>query len=252
MWTVARTGPRPVADNCVSFSRPRRHMHDTEPAPELSAAPGARLRSWTRAVIAAGILAWAGGVAWGLQKIESYSSTPGTAAEAPAKWPGSALVTPQAGRSTLVMFIHPQCSCTRASLAELKTILERTHGAVSAWIVVLKPSGMNDEWAEAGSAGTARSMSGVTVVTDDNGTEADRFGALTSGHAVLYSAAGKLQFSGGITAARGHVGENSGERSVVSLVATGKADADRHEVYGCGLHDPASSARPPSEASRIP
>jgi hypothetical protein len=230
-------------------------MHDTEQGLETASAPAEQRRSWARAVIAIGILAWVGGVAWGLQKIETYSSTPGMASEAPAKWPGSALVAPQAGRSTLVMFMHPQCSCTRASLEELKTILDNTHGAVSAWVVVLKPSGMNDEWSHSATWETARSMSGVTVVMDDNGTEADRFGALTSGHTVLYSTTGKLEFSGGITAARGHVGENSGERSVVSLVATGKADrslrdeagppdvnlADRsssHEVYGCGLHDP--------------
>jgi hypothetical protein len=214
-------------------------MHDTEEGLDTASAPAKRQRrSWTRAPIAIGILAWVGGVAWGLQKIESYSSTPGMAAEVPAKWPGSALVAPQAGRSTLVMFIHPQCSCTRASLEELKIILDSTHGAVSAWVVVLKPSGMNDEWTHSDTWETAHSLSEVTVVMDDNGTEAERFGALTSGHTVLYSSVGKLEFSGGITAARGHVGENSGERSVVSLVATGKADASSHEVYGCGLHDP--------------
>jgi hypothetical protein len=213
-------------------------MHDTEQGPDTPPAPAEGRRSWTRAAIAIGILAWVAGVAWGLQKIDTYSSTPGMAAQAPANWPGSTLVTPQTGRSTLVMFVHPQCSCTRASLEELKTILERTHGAVSAWVVVLKPSDMNDEWSDTGTSETARSLSGVTVVMDANGTEADRFGALTSGHTVLYSSAGKLEFSGGITAARGHVGSNSGEQSVVNLVVTGKADASSHEVYGCGLHDP--------------
>jgi len=213
-------------------------MHDTEKGPDTAPAPAEGHRARARAAIAIGILAWVAGVAWGLQKIETYSSTPGMAAEAPATWPGSTLVTPQAGRPTLVMFIHPQCSCTRASLEELKTILERTHGAVSAWVVVLKPSEMNDGWSDSGTSETARNMSGVTLVMDDNGVEADRFGALTSGHTVLYSSAGKLEFSGGITAARGHVGDNSGEQSVLSLVATGKADASSHEVYGCGLHDP--------------
>jgi hypothetical protein len=214
-------------------------MYDSEKGLDTDSAPAERRRSWKRAAIALGILAWVGGVAWGIQKIEHYSSTPGMAAEAPAQWPGSALVAPQAGRSTLVMFMHPQCSCTSASLEELKTIVERTHGAVAAWVVVLKPSGMNDEWAQSGTWETARNMSGVTVVMDDNGGEADRFGAFTSGHTVLYSADGTLQFSGGITAARGHVGENSGERSVINFVASGKADSSVHEVYGCGLHDPA-------------
>ena len=34
------------------------------------------------------------------------------------------------------------------------------------------------------------------------------------------------------------MGANAGERRVVSLVTTGKADASGHEVFGCGLHDP--------------
>jgi len=190
------------------------------------------------AATALGVLAWATGVAWGLQKIESYSTTPGMAATAPATWPSSVLVSPHAGRSTLVMFIHPQCSCTRASLEELKAILERTHDGLSAWVVVLKPDGMNDEWAHSSTWEAARNMIGVTVVMDDNGSEAARFGALTSGDTVLYSPNGKLEFSGGITAARGHVGDNSGVRSVVSLVMSGKSDSQVHEVFGCGLHDP--------------
>lgn len=213
-------------------------MYGTEQGPDTHSAPAERRRSWVRAALAAGILAWVGGVAWGLQKIESYSSTPGQATEAPVQWPGSALVSPQAGRATLVMFIHPQCSCTRASLAELKTILDDTHGAVSAWVVVLNPTGMGDEWSHSSTWETARGMRGVTVVMDESGSEADRFGALTSGHTVLYSPGGKLEFSGGITVARGHVGANAGERSVINLVSTGKADVSRHEVFGCGLHDP--------------
>jgi hypothetical protein len=213
-------------------------MYGTEQGPDTRSAPAESRRSWTRALLAAGILAWVGGIAWGLQKIGSYSSTAGQVGEAPAQWPGSELVSPQADRSTLVMFMHPQCSCTRASLEELKTILDNTHGAVSAWIVVLKPGGMGDEWTHSGTWETARKMRGVTVVMDDEGSEADRFGALTSGHTVLYSPGGKLEFSGGITVARGHVGENSGERRVISFVSTGKADSGGHEVYGCGLHDP--------------
>jgi hypothetical protein len=213
-------------------------MSSTDREPHPGSAPAGQRRLRTRVAIAIGILAWVAAVAWGLQKIESYSSTPGMAAAAPAQWPGSTLVTPHAGRSTLVMFIHPQCSCTRASLAELQAILDKTGNAVSAWIVVLKPNGVNDEWAHSSTWETARSMRGVTVAIDGQGIEADRFGALTSGDTFLYSPVGKLQFSGGITAARGHVGANAGERRVVSFVATGEADAASHEVYGCGLHDP--------------
>ena len=213
-------------------------MSRPDPAPDTDPGQPQQRRSLTRLIIAAGVLAWVAGIAWGLEKIERYSSTPGTASVAPGQWPGSALVFPQPGRATLIMFIHPQCSCTRASLAELQAILEKTRPSVSAWVVVLKPDGMNDEWTHSSTWESAQALSGVTLVTDDNGAEADRFGALTSGHTVLYSARGQLEFSGGITAARGHVGDNAGAQRVVSLVETGKADSDSHEVYGCGLHDP--------------
>jgi hypothetical protein len=195
-------------------------------------------RAITALVIGLGVLAWVGGVAWGLQKIQAYSSTPGQAAVAPAVWPGSPLVAPVAGRDTLVMFIHPQCSCTRASLSELQTILDTAHGSVAAWVVVLKPHGMGDGWTHSETWSTASHMAGVNVVTDDEGSEAELFGASTSGYTVVYDASGKLLFTGGITRARGHVGDNLGRERVLSLVQTGTADASTHEVFGCGLHDP--------------
>jgi hypothetical protein len=241
-----------VRRRAVSFRLPRHNssgllnrgvlrrtaMSSTETQLDTGPAPARPRLSWKSGLIALGVLAWVSGIAWGIQKIQAYSSTPGVVAAAPASWPGSALVEPKQGESTLVMFMHPQCSCTRASLAELQAILDRTHGAVSAWVVVLKPNAMGDEWTHSATWKAARAMPGVTVVMDQEGAEAGRFGASTSGHTVLYDARGQLQFTGGITAARGHVGDNTGRQRVVSLVETDTADSHQHEVYGCGLHDP--------------
>ena len=197
----------------------------------------------TTLVVGLGVFAWVAGVAWGLQKIQAYSFTPGEAEVAPAVWPSatqpaSTRVLTIAGRATLVMFIHPQCSCTRASLTELQAILDTAPGTLSAWVVVLKPHGMGDDWTHSETWSMASHMAGVTVVMDDDGHEAALFGASTSGHTVLYDKVGKLVFTGGITGARGHVGDNAGRERVLSLVQTGTADANTHEVYGCGLHDP--------------
>lgn len=213
-------------------------MPTAEPQHPKPPASAKTRKTWSRVAIAAGALAWVAGVAWGLQKIQVYSTTPGAAAVAPSSWPGSAMLAPKAGQPTLVMFIHPQCSCTRASLAELQSILDQAQGSLSAWVVVLKPSGMPEEWTRSSTWESARQIAGVTVVEDFEGTEADRFGASTSGDTVLYDAQGRLQFHGGITAARGHVGNNTGRERVVSLINTGDADSHTHEVYGCGLHDP--------------
>src|SRR4029079_14053071 len=114
-------------------------------------------------------------------------------AVAPAKWPGSKLVKLAPGHSTLVMFVHPLCSCTRASLAELESVLQQSDGRVSAWIMVLHPGGTSDEWQRSSTLDSARHLPGVHLVMDTDGAEADRFGAATSGQVVLYDARGQLQ-----------------------------------------------------------
>ena len=52
------------------------------------------------------------------------------------------------------------------------------------------------------------------MLRDDDGAEARRFGAETSGQTLLYDARGALAFSGGITGARGHAGDNAGRASL--------------------------------------
>jgi hypothetical protein len=56
---------------------------------------------------------------------------------------------------------------------------------------------------------------------------------------VLFDSHGKLLFEGGITGSRGHVGDNEGEDSVISLLTTGRAERHEHPVFGCGFHSPA-------------
>jgi hypothetical protein len=195
-------------------------------------------RAAVRVAVVVAVLIWLAGVLLGLQFLWTYKSTPGTNATAPARWPGSTLITPAAGRSTLVMFVHPLCSCTRASLTELDSILTRSSGRLTAWVLILHPDGTSGEWEKSATLTAARRLHDVHVISDGDGSEAGRFGASTSGQVVLYDAQGRLQFSGGITGARGHVGDNTGEARVVSFVNTGTADSHVHAVFGCGLHDP--------------
>ena len=70
---------------------------------------------------------------------------------------------------------------------------------------------------------------------DLDGVEAQRFGAATSGQAFLYNQAGALLFKGGITASRGHSGDNLGRDAVVDLVTSGVASVSAAPVFGCSL-----------------
>jgi hypothetical protein len=213
-------------------------MKDDTPAPANGASDSRPRRLAVRIAVTIAVLAWLGGVAFGMERLWAYKSTPGVGAAAPTRWPRSKQITPIAGHSTLVMFVHPLCSCSRASLAELDSILQQSGERVSAWVLFLHPEGVTADWTRSSTWNDARRIRGVQVIDDRDGLEADRFGAVTSGQVVLYDAQAKLQFSGGITGARGHVGDNTGRQRVIALVNTGTAEAHDHPVFGCGLHDP--------------
>jgi hypothetical protein len=80
------------------------------------------------------------------------------------------------------------------------------------------------------------------VIKDPEGKEADLFGAVASGQTMLYDAGGRLQFSGGITAGRGHSGDNAGRSTLVALITKGKSELRETPVYGCSLANPETRA----------
>jgi hypothetical protein len=75
----------------------------------------------------------------------------------------------------------------------------------------------------------------VKVVFDPDGVEARRFGAETSGHTQLFGTSGRLLFSGGITASRGHAGSNTGESAIIALVNNQTPARTQTLVFGCSL-----------------
>ena len=107
---------------------------------------------------------------------------------------------------------------------------------LTAYVVVMRmPPGLG-EGAERDLSARAAAIPGVRVVRDEHGDEAARFGAETSGVALLYDARQRLQFHGGLTSARGHEGDNAGRAAVLSLVnATGDAPGQT-PVFGCSLY----------------
>jgi hypothetical protein len=182
----------------------------------------------------------------GLSVLWRFDNAPGTGANAPASWPTSSVLTRASGRPTVVLLAHPQCSCTLASLEELGEALARAHAEPKTYVLFLKPDGFVDGWEQTDSWRLAATIPGVTVVRDDSGREASRFGAATSGQTFLFDADGALLFSGGITSARGHAGDNAGRAELVSLLNRGQSPRartldsgqphrDATSVFGCPL-----------------
>lgn len=191
------------------------------------------------AVIGVAVALWIPAVCYGISTLWKYSTTAGHPAQPPADWPRAASVERTAGRATLVMFAHPQCGCSRASLGELAIIMAHERGQVSASVFFYRPSAERPEWAKTDLWTTATAIPGVHVLEDPSGSVARSFGVFTSGQTLLYDSAGRLQFKGGITASRGHSGDNAG-RSVITALLQGdalpaKAFPVTTPVFGCSL-----------------
>jgi hypothetical protein len=213
-----------------------------------------RLKKTKMMLIASAVL-WVFAVSAGLWIMWGYENLPGTAAAPPARWPAESRIPRVSDGATLIMMAHPHCPCTRASIGELALLMARAQGRVNAYVLLLKPQGMPDDWEKTDLWNSAASIPGVHVVPDDEGIEAERFHAATSGQTLLYDKDGRLLFSGGITAARGHSGDNAGRNAIVGLLMQSEAErplpptgqptwgVTETSVFGCPLFDPNSECR---------
>jgi hypothetical protein len=197
----------------------------------VSALDDSKPRPWLWIATAVWLIAAAAGLA----VLWQYDNAPGENAMAPRVWPEGTALVRATGTPTLILLAHPQCSCTRASLAELAEALARATVRPRTYVLFLKPDGVSDEWTVTDLWRTASALPDVTVIRDDAGTEARRFGVETSGQTLLYDGAGTLLFAGGITGARAHQGDNDGRRSIVALLNRSTPARTETNVFGCSL-----------------
>lgn len=185
------------------------------------------------------ITLWALTVGAGTFLLWEYENSPEMKTRpAPANFPPESGIPKDGRRPMLLMFAHPHCPCTRASVAELSRLMTSARDRVYAQVLFVKPAGAGEEWVETDLWEAAAAIPGVRVTADEGGREAARFGAGASGLTLLYGASGRLLFSGGVTAARGHEGDNAGRDALVSLLA-GETDAEvETPVFGCQLFGP--------------
>ena len=195
-----------------------------------------------RPLVLTGLVVWAMANSGGFLWLLSASATPGATSVREPTWPRDSQIVPDPARANLVVLVHPRCPCSRASVVELSEIMARCEGLVTAHVLFLKPSSMPDGWEVTDLWHRAASIPGARVRTDAEGREARRFGALTSGQVVLYDRNGLLKFSGGITIARGHRGENAGHQAIVDWLTHGTAERSSEVVFGCPVFSDRSLA----------
>jgi hypothetical protein len=193
-------------------------------------------RHRARLLLVAGLATWLLTIGTGLGMLWAYAETPGSPADAKAMWPAGANFLRDTRGPVLVLFVHPQCPCSRATLGELARLLAGAPAPAAIYALVYRPADAEAGWERTDLWSSAEAMRGVHVMTDVGGAQARVFGAFVSGQTLLYSATGSLLYSGGITGARGHEGDNPGRTALMSILAGGHPDAIRTPVFGCYLY----------------
>jgi hypothetical protein len=183
--------------------------------------------------VAAGLI-WVATVAAAYEAIRRFETTPGLPASAPRAWPASTAVPRTPGVWSLVMLVHPHCSCSRASVQELAEIVEKSGRDVEPTILVYRPHEMAAGWERTSVYEAATHVRRARVLLDLDGNEARTFGGFTSGQTFLYDERGQLRFAGGVTSLRGHAGLNRGRTDVIRI-ANERKGSGSHPVFGCAI-----------------
>ncbi len=178
--------------------------------------------------------AWLAAVTAVFGALGIYGSKPGADSHPPADWPQDTSIEHGIEGATLLVFVHPGCPCTRATLENLKDVSPDT----SLSIVLISSEDASRITSDLASCRQQlrelERCENATHFPDIDGQETNRFQVTTSGHCLLYDSSGRLTFSGGITSSRGHQGANVG-LACLKAALNGHSVHDSYPVYGCPL-----------------
>lgn len=175
---------------------------------------------WIAAVVAVGA------------HVAHYVGTPGPATRAPS----TALA------STVTLYLHPKCVCSRASVQEFRRLLPALAGHRIR--VIYHDQGKGMAWAQSELWTAFEDVPGVERVLDSGGRQTRADGVRTSGHVLAYGPDQRLLFSGGITASRGHEGPSPGGELLKKL-SPGARQPAATPTFGCDF-----DKTPPKETPR--
>lgn len=155
--------------------------------------------------------------------------------DAPMVWPSDSALTRSNGRTTLIVFAHPRCPCTSATVAEVgRAIASAENTKLDVIVRFFAPKNAGREWLESPTWSAARLLPAANIGIDEDGREAALFGAGSSGAIVVYDGRGQLVFAGGATIARGHEGDSNARRALVSALE-GSTRIFNLPVFGCQI-----------------
>lgn len=201
-----------------------------------------KVRKKKRVLLITVVSLWVLAIAYFGAQMMAFDNTPGKPALAPAHWPSQTALTRTPDRKQLIMFVHPECTCTLASLEQLRRLETLTGNGIAAEIVLWHSAiahKQRDWTVESG---------GAKVFDDQNGLEARRFGAQTSGQTLIYDESGQLAYAGGLTVFRAEAGGDPLLKQILRGIGVPhQKTALEKAVFGC----PINSSGPLASTSKL-
>ncbi len=136
---------------------------------------------------------------------------------------------------SLILFLHPKCSCSRATIRELKSVLSRAPQAYQLTVVMYCPEEKPESWTEGVNERLARRL-GPRKWVVDSGELFSRNHILDSGHVLCFDRNQELRFSGGVTVSRPHEGPNQARLALARILDGGPQAKVHFPVFGCSIH----------------
>lgn len=176
----------------------------------------------------------------GLLFLADYSAAPGPFAANPRELaiedlPAGSLPSDLSASTKVLLFYHPKCPCTLATIRNLNRLSSQFSSHVRIVAFAYQPQGEPNSWIESQTTRILRSNELTEVFVDPDGKTSKSFGALTSGHLLVYDRDNLLAFSGGITHLRGHEGDSCASSEFVRCVRGRNTEATRWPVFGCAI-----------------
>jgi hypothetical protein len=160
---------------------------------------------------------------------------PGARGAVPVRWPAGSGIARVPGQPLLLVFLHPNCPCSGASVRSLQLVLDGLPASSRPRTVfVLRANAAND-WRAERLLKTASQTGNSVSVEDGEQREARLFGAEVSGLTLLYDAQGRLAFDGGVTAERGQEGRSRSSEALWRVLKGPSGVPARTPVFGCAL-----------------
>ncbi len=184
---------------------------------------------------ALGVALWIAAVFSGVLALTVHSNSPGESTAIERDVPSHPDIVLSPDQFTLMMFVHPHCPCSHASMHEWARIRSQYPDDVHVQVWFYCPPHETESWVHTVLWELACQTASQEPLIDHDGRVAADLGVQTSGHALLFASNGELLYSGGITSSRGHEGDSINTQAVGRLLRAESDEFVQYPVFGCPI-----------------